>query len=287
MAPNRIWWIASYPKSGSTWVRVLLANYLRNGKQPVDIDELDATIASARDFFDEHVGIEASDLTHAEIDRYRPAAYEEAARRAGGPMYVKVHDAFARNADGLPLFPRWATAGILYLVRNPLDVAVSFAHHAGVPVETAVEWMRDPECSFAADPTALHPQLRQRLSTWSAHVRSWIDGRDLPLLVVRYEDLSRDPLAAFTSIARFLRLEVEAARVAQAVAFSAFAVLQAQERAHGFRERFPGAAAFFRRGEVGAWRDSLPPALVARVIADHGPIMRRFGYLSPHGQPID
>jgi len=278
MAHNRIWWIACYPKSGSTWVRAFLANYLRDGERPVDIDDLDTTIASAREVFDRHVGVEASDLMPEEIDRYRPAAYEEAARRATAPLYVKVHDAFARNCDGVALFPRRATAGILYLVRNPLDVAVSFAHHAAVPAATAVEWMRDPECSFGADPAQLGVQLRQRLSTWSGHVRSWVDGRGVPLHVVRYEDLSRDPAAGFGSIARFLGLEVDDRRLAKAVAFSAFEVLQAQERAHGFRERHPRAAAFFRRGEVGAWRDELSPALVAQVVADHRAAMRRFGY---------
>lgn len=109
-------------------------------------------------------------------------------------------------------------------------------------------------------------------------MRSWVDGRGVPLHVVRYEDLSRDPAAGFGSIVRFLGLEVDDRRFAKAAAFSALEVLQAQEHAHGFRERHPQAAAFFRRGEVGAWRDELAPALVAQVVADHRAAMGRFGY---------
>jgi hypothetical protein len=286
VSQHRIWWIASYPKSGNTWTRILLANYLRNADQPIDINDLDATIASERDVFDEHVGVEASDLTQEEIDRYRPAAYEEAVRRATQPLYVKVHDAFVRNPDGVPLFPALATAGVLYLVRNPLDVAVSFAHHAAVPVETAVGWMGDPECSFASDPARLQMQLRQRLLTWSGHVTSWIDGHDLPLLVVRYEDMKTDTVGTFAALIHFLRLEEDEERISKAVEFSRFELLQEQERARGFIERMPVPGGFFRQGVAGAWREQLPPHLVAKVIGDHSDVMRRFGYLSPSGQPI-
>jgi sulfotransferase family protein len=286
VSQHRIWWIASYPKSGNTWTRILLTNYLCNGDRPIDINDLDVCLASARDVFDEHVGVEASDLTQEEIDRYRPAAYEEAARRATRPLYVKVHDAFVRNPDGSPLFPVSASAGVLYLIRNPLDVAVSFADHEAVPVERAVGWMSDPECSLASDPAEIKMQLRQRLRTWSGHVTSWVDGHDLPLLVVRYEDLKTDTVGTFTAVIQFLRLEEDEERISKAVAFSRFEQLQEQERARGFRERMPLPGQFFRQGVAGAWRKQLPPHLAAKVISDHADVMRRFGYLSPSGQPI-
>jgi aryl sulfotransferase len=63
-------WLASYPKSGNTWLRVFLTNYLRDGDQPADLNDLDGgPIASARLAFEEAVGVEASDLTQAEIER--------------------------------------------------------------------------------------------------------------------------------------------------------------------------------------------------------------------------
>ena len=66
----KIVWLASYPKSGNTWMRVLLANYLRNADAPVDINALEGgPIASARVWFDEWVGIEASALDDATIER--------------------------------------------------------------------------------------------------------------------------------------------------------------------------------------------------------------------------
>ncbi len=74
---RRIVWLASYPKSGNTWMRAFLSNYLADGDKPVDINSLDTggPIASARTIFDEAVGVEASDLTQDEIERYRPRVY--------------------------------------------------------------------------------------------------------------------------------------------------------------------------------------------------------------------
>ncbi|NOZ51459.1 MAG: sulfotransferase domain-containing protein, partial [Chloroflexi bacterium] len=77
---NGIIWLASYPKSGNTWMRVFLTNYLRDSDEPAEINNLDGgPIASARDIFDRVIGVESSDLTAEEIDRFRPAVYEQVA----------------------------------------------------------------------------------------------------------------------------------------------------------------------------------------------------------------
>ena len=285
MSLRRIWWIASYPKSGNTWLRVLLANYLRNEGGPIDINSLEASVASAREAFDEHVGVEASDLTLEEIDRLRPVAYREVARRAIGPVYMKVHDAYCRVPAVGAMFPPDVTAGVIYLIRNPLDVAVSFAHHAAVPFETAVGWMNDPDCSMAADPAEIGTQLRQRLLTWSGHVNSWTQDLDAPVLVVRYEDLLQDTFAAFSAVVRFLQLDLDPSRVSRAVTASAFETLSQQERLSGFVERMPVSGTFFRRGIAGAWRDELPSGLADKVIRDHALVMRQFGYLPASSEP--
>ena len=65
-----IFWLASYPKSGNTWMRILLTNYMRNADEPADINRLDGgPIASARQVFDDNVGVEASVLKRAGIGR--------------------------------------------------------------------------------------------------------------------------------------------------------------------------------------------------------------------------
>ncbi len=271
-------------------MRILLTNYLRNADQPADINSLDGgPIASARQVFDDHVGVEASDLTQDEIERYRPAVYEMISEQASEPLFLKVHDAYIYTSDGIPLISKAATAGVIYLIRNPLDVAVSFAHHSASTVERIVRKMADADFAFVDKPHSLHNQLRQRLLTWSGHVTSWVDEPGLRVHTVRYEDMQADPIATFSGVIRFCGLEDDPARIAKAVDFSRFERVQAQETEHGFGEKMPGAESFFRKGQVGNWREGMSDELAAALCAAHAGVMGRFGYGEDgrHAQQVD
>ncbi len=285
---SRIIWLASYPKSGNTWLRILLTNYLNDSDAPADINDLtDGPIASARLWFDEWVGIEASALNDNVIERLRPDVYRCLAREATDTLYMKVHDAWSRTDRSEPLFPADVTAGVIYILRNPLDLAASCAHHWGVSVTRAVENLCNPDFVTARSLSSLTDQLRQSLQSWSGHVRSWVDESGLRVLLIRYEDLCRDSQATFGEVVRFCNLPWDTARVRKAVAFSDFSELQRQEQRQGFRERSVVATGpFFRRGQAGSWRDELPPDLARRLIDTHAETMRRFGYLNGDHQPV-
>jgi aryl sulfotransferase len=198
------------------------------------------------------------------------------ARDAGETLFQKVHDAWGRVDTGEPMFPADVTLGVVYIIRNPLDLAGSCAHHWGTSPEAAVERM----CGGPAGPLpGLADLLRQQLGSWSDHVRSWVDDCGAPVHVVRYEDLSADPGPVFGGVVKSCGLDYDEARIEQAVAFSAFAELRRQEASVGFRERSPAApGGFFRRGEVGSWREELPSCLAERLTAAHRETMERFGY---------
>jgi hypothetical protein len=274
-------WLASYPKSGNTWLRVLLTNYLRNGDQPADINDLDIyDYATSRVMLDEWIGVESSDLRPEEIERYRPIVYRQLAATCSAPLFMKVHDAYTYNADSCPLFPAEATAGVIYVMRNPLDVAVSFAHHENVSLDTIIRRMRSDGCALCSEAGRLFDHVAARLLSWSRHVTSWVDEGGLDVQIVRYEDLAATPTSTFAGIIRFLGLAEDDERVHRAVDFSAFERLQGQECAHGFTERQTTSPSFFREGRVGSWRECLTATQVQRIIDDHRQVMRRFGYLT-------
>ena len=282
-----IYWLASYPKSGNTWLRAFLTNYWRGGDAPADINDLEAgPIASSREVLDEWLGMESSDLTWEEIEHYRPLVHERIAASSPEPVFIKVHDAFTRNVEGLPLFPKGATAGVIYLIRNPLDVAVSYAHHADRPVEAIIRWMGSDTHAMNAADGRLYDRLRERLLSWSGHVRSWVDEPDLSVHVVRYEDMARRPVTAFTGIVRYAGLTLDAERIRVALDRSQFDRLQAQEAAHGFAAKQPTAVSFFREGRVGSWRGSLTEGQVQQLVTDHNRVMRRYGYLNGPGKIV-
>lgn len=277
-----IYWLASYPKSGNTWFRTFLQNLLENGSQPVDINELTVgNIASGRGWLDEVLGFDTAELDPDEVDRLRPEVYRWSLR-AEEIGYHKIHDAYTYTTCDEPLVSRAATLGALYILRNPLDVAPSYANHSHCTIGDAIARMGEGEHAMCCTPN----QVRQKLLTWSEHALSWIDAPGLNCHVIRYEDMLHTPVTTFTEAARFLHLPDDPTRVEKAIRFSEFKVLARQEEEKGFKERSPKTERFFRQGKSGDWRDKLTPAQVERIIADHGEVMRRFGYLDAYGQPL-
>ncbi len=142
---TRTIWLASYPKSGNTWLRMLIANLSAKDDTPVDINDLPERggIASARGPFDYLTLIDSGLLTHDEIDALRPRVYEELASGAQDDEYdaveapppvrfVKVHDAYTLTPTGEPLLAGARGAdGAIVIVRDPRDVAPSLASHSG------------------------------------------------------------------------------------------------------------------------------------------------------------
>jgi aryl sulfotransferase len=272
-------WLASYPKSGNTWLRLFLESLAANGAAP-DINAFGPSgdHAALRDEFDRILDIESADLTDDEIARARPRLYEIKARESNEPQPCKVHDAWELTPAGEALFPLELTLGAVYLVRDPRDVAVSFAHHMNQTPDQAIARMNDPAAVMERPRVRMPRQLPQHLCTWSAHVESWLDA-PIRLLSVRYEDMLDDPVKQFGQIARFMGRDAPPEKIAAAADAVRFERLRAVEEAGGFAESPPGIERFFRRGVAGGWRDSLSHEQIARIEADHGSVMRRLGYL--------
>ena len=273
-------WIASYPKSGNTWVRAMLTNYLQANDAPASINRLiGGPIAGDREAFDECLGLKSSDISPDEVLRYRPLFHTTLADELPSPTFVKVHDAYLRLPCGAALFPESATSGVVYLVRNPLDVAVSYACHRSKSIDDTVRWMNDSAAVESDSATGIFHRFPQPLTTWSGHVASWLDQEELPLQVTRYEDLLAGPHAAFGRIVRFAGLEWDGSCLAWSVDQSAFSRLRAEEVKSGFREKQPTAPSFFRAGVAGSWRTTLSPRQARALVDAHGPMMERLGYL--------
>lgn len=284
MTTAKFGWLASYPKSGNTWLRMMLVS-LQEGSQTIDINHLHgpgfgAGIGSYAEM-DELFGIESSELMPAEIDALRPAFHAAVIANSDRDLMLrKVHDRYWLNHEGQAVFPARLSRGAIYLIRDPRDVAVSYAHHRGIGFDRVIDFMADPAATLADSKDRAKYQLPQQLGTWSDHVTSWIDQQELPVLVIRYEDLVADPALQLALIAKHLGMAAFTATIDAAVKATRFDVLQAQENSSGFRERRPGSTTlFFREGRSGGWRQQLTAAQAARVENGHRAVMCRLGYL--------
>lgn len=288
-------WLASYPKSGNTWLRLLLANLGRD--EPVSINAIhsEGGTASGRRRFDETFLFASGLLSHAESDRLRPALYRDLAQRdeqpgdpeqAGtsllsGLRFIKTHDAWTRTDAGEPLLGGAAAAQLAVLiVRDPRDLAASLANHNSQSLDEAIAAMARTDSAVAGADDRQSLQLRQQLGGWSGFCGSWLDQRDVPVILLRYEDMLADTLGELRRVLGALDMVVDPALLERAVELSDFAGLQAQEEQSGFREAPVrlGEGRFFRSGRAGGWRKELTPAQAARIEADHGAMMRRCGY---------
>ena len=273
-------WLASYPKSGNTWTRALLAAYF--GEGAFDLNNLGSGIRlGGIRSLDDLIGVDPSHLRLDEVLAYRPRAARVLARDVAneeGPLFSKIHSANHPTPSGERVFPS-DVGRALYVVRNPLDVVTSAAPFFDWTLDQAVEVLGDEGFILNHRPGRFAKIIPEPLLTWSNHVRSWLDAPGLSAHVLRYEDLQADPAAAFTGALRFVGVEPDGDRVAAAVETARFDRLREREAEEGFREHPRMATApFFRKGKTGTWREELSPAQARRVVADHRETMLRLGY---------
>ena len=271
--------IASYPKSGNTWIRMALQKLRRGINQPVSINDLDVRYQDIfrRVAFDDWMPVNAADLSVEEIEGFLPDLYRRLAPEIRDFAPIKVHDNARRNVRGEWIYPPDCVRAVIYLVRHPFDVAVSLANHLNAGVERAVAMMAD-DGSAHRPPARLVKSLPQNFGTWSGNVASWLDNPFYPVTWARYEDLCEEPLEHIVRFAKAAGLPASRDDVEAAVRATDFQVLQREETESGFREKFKSSPQFFRSGRPGAWRGILDATLRERLVRDHGHVMERLGY---------
>lgn len=235
--------LVSYPKSGNTWIRFLLANLL-HPEAKIDFSTIEAIVP----------------------DIYQNT--ERSLRAAPRPRIIKSHEYFD---------PRYAR--VIYLVRDPRDVLVSFYHYQVMVKQIDEATPLDAYTSdFIAGPVSPY-------GSWSEHVGSWRGAREdrADFLLVRYEDLSGRTVPEVARIARFLGVAADEGALARVVERCSADRMRELERAQAsdwrpLRDAREGHA-FVRKARAGGWREELAPELAGRVEQAWAEPMARLGYL--------
>ena len=280
--------IASYPRSGSTWLRVIFENLRRPSFDPVSINAMTAGYYGLprRLLFDDIVPVNAADLLPPEIDTFLPEVFRQLSAAIADTIIIKAHDQACRAENGQWLFPPECVRAVVHVVRHPFDVAVSYAHHLGMDLTRAIELMAGRDGVVVANPERRLPfQLHEHIGSWSEHVESWRDNGEYRVSLARFEDLFGDPLTGFRRLTAEAGLPATDDRISAAVRAATFARLQSEERSQGFRERPRTATAFFRTGRPSSWGQELTAEMRESICHDHGSVMRRMGY-EPDGSAL-
>lgn len=277
---KNIVWLASYPKSGNTWFRIFLSNLFSDSPEPVNINDLtENTISSNRSIIDGYLGIHSSELTAEEIDKLRPQVFRKYSEEKEGTAYIKTHEAWTLNGRRDPIFPEDITKGVIYIIRNPLDIAISYSFHNSEPLDDTIAILNDDFSILCEEKDKLYIQTEQLLRSWSNHVSSWADDSKLPVHIIRYEDMLDDPRNSFKKAIDFLHLQYEEAEIINAINSSSFDILKKMEKEDGFKERGINTEVFFRKGKSNEWESGLSLFQIREIVNHHKKIMKRFGYL--------
>ena len=273
-------WLASYPKSGNTWVRSFLNNLhavMENGLdiEPQDINKLqrltawDIGAAQYQHFLEKPV----AECTAAEIDAVRAKVQRAVAANNTGVLLVKTHNALIKS-NGHPTINFSVTAGAVYIVRNPLDVAISFSHHIGQSIDDTIRIMSTP----GHRPNNSIKTVGEVYGSWSENVESWTKSEHPAMMTLRYEDMHADPEKSFGALTTHLRQFPSKKELGKAIELSSFKSLQNLEETSGFTEKPKNLEKFFRSGKTGQWEHELTEQQVATIRVVHGRQMKKFGY---------
>jgi hypothetical protein len=279
---RNIVWIASYPKSGNTWFRILLKSILEPERKSIDINSLDSSnvlMAGNRKIFDTITGLDSSDLLPEEILNLRPKVYKELSTQNTEDVYIKVHDAWRYVDNDLPLFPQEITKCVIIIVRNPLDLVVSFANHSGISIKDSVNLINDSDFRLEDSRFKLPTQLSQFIGDWSSHYSSWACDSGLPKYILRYEDMIMNPIVTISNVFSYLGFKVSLQRIKEINYNYSFDRLKEQETEKGFIEKPLKSKAFFNVGKCNYWRDYLDTEDVNSILDKHFSVMKELDYL--------
>jgi hypothetical protein len=269
-------WLASYPKSGNTWMRCLLEAYRTNGH--LDINDMRVSIGdSARCIYQAVSPISVHKLSETEAFLLRPAALLCAMSMAKKPRIVKTHFANGQ-ADGAPPFiPKPFTYKAVYIVRDPRSVALSMSRHFGMSQERCVEALAHPSFMLGTMDEG-DDQTPIFVGSWSQHAESWCNEKGFPVLLLKYEDLLERPEEMLKGVVEFLYGDYDEVRGRKAIKAASLKSLQKAEAESGFQERSGKTDRFFTAGGQ-RWEQELGPKYIAQIEKQNARVMKRWGYL--------
>ena len=265
-------WLASYPKSGNTWIRACL---MLATTGDLSLDKLINIVPYFPLLNNSHFKnttfsgpIEAG---RAAVKMWDKTQFDLSSYSSDKRIIVKTHQVFG-NINSVQ-FPNLDCAfGVIQIVRDPRDVALSYAAHYGRDIDSAIEKLFDEKNSINE---LSQPGSFEFISSWELNYLSWQDAA-FPKLVIRYEDLLTSPERTLDSIFDFMELNPKIL-TAQIIEKTSFQSLASMEIKNGFKEA-SSHSKFFRVGKEGQW-SNLTKRQREKIEKKFSRTMKSLGYL--------
>jgi len=289
---KHIFWISSYPKSGNTLLRAIISALFFSQDGKFQLNQLKHTGQfERRDRLNLIKKINKEEFFNLDqlkiLSKYwLTLQNKENMKIEKGFGFVKSHSSY------VSIFNNWFTnlnntAGYIYIVRDPRDVAISWSKHANLSYDDSINFMLNfNSCiEWAQTNSELPDNIKPKtfLSSWDEHVTSWTKNNlDVPKLILKYEDLVYKKEKTVNIIVKFfeknfnIKFNYNDEKIANIVESTSFEKLKSQESKYGFVEA--ASEVFFRRGEKNQWKNELNVQQIARLENKFKDFISKFSY---------
>ena len=274
-------WLASYPKSGNTLLRSILASYLfsNDGNLKLDYIYKIRQFPSIDDFQKLNI-----DLSNEKEVFQNFIEAQKIINKDKKIKFIKTHSSLARiNNCNFTDFNN--SLGAIYVVRDPRNVVTSFAHHYNLSIGQAVSVMIDPKRWLVKTDLV----YKTFMSSWSINYNSWKQMKN-KVLFVKYEDLLNRKKTTLIKIFKFLdelgfkNLKLDMDKLNKVIESSDFSTMQKLEKNEDFKEgvidqETGKRKTFFRLGPKNDWKQILDNKYKEKIEIVFKKEMTELGYL--------
>ena len=274
-------WIASYPKSGNTWVRSIISSYFFTDTGDFDFNLLkNISLYPGPKYFKNKINKPGEVSLFWESSQKNIVSKEK-------QTFLKTHNALI--ALNNRLFTSEKTSlGAIYIVRDPRNILSSLKNHYDFKdYNEAFEFMKNKK-KYIWDIRKNNDYSGfQFLGSWQEHCKSWIKNQKFKTLLVKYEDLERDCYSTSLKLIQYILLlkgkesKVDEKKLFRSVESTKFDVLKKKENDFGFDESIKVNdinKSFFFLGPENKWQKKLPNDILIKVENEFQEDLKYFNY---------
>ena len=277
-------WLASYPKSGNTFLRSILGTYFFSKDGNFSFDQVYKIAQFPSLFHFNQMNIDINNIEQTMGSYIKVQSNLNLKNKS--KKFFKTHSAFFDNKSNNSIFSNPENSlGAIYIVRDPRNVITSYAHHYSITVDEAFNQISDKELFLKK--TNLHPDVF--ISSWSLNYLSWKKA-NIPLLLIKYEDLIKNTKEKLIEVFNFFQTLgmskslYDEKKLDNVIKSTQFKNMQKLEKEIGFDESVMDKKTnkkipFFNLGPSNDWRNKLDPNLANKIEKAFSKEMEELGYL--------
>ena len=281
-------WIASYPKSGNTWVRSLLSTYLYTEDGIFNFNLLKKILKFPSKKYLEFFTKDFSDIK--KISEYWIAAQNRInLYNENESIFLKTHSALC-TLENNSFTNKANTQAVIYIVRDPRNVITSISNHYSRSIEESYNFMIDNNKMLVADKwIGKNFGIGEMLGSWSQHYKSWQNIKFAPILNIKYENLINDTknslITMINFLQRFIEVKVDNKKILKTVESCNFENLSKMEKKQGFdeaaySEKSSKKVDFFHLGEKNNWKNLLNSEMEKKIRTAFDKEMKELKYIN-------